>query len=302
MTTEARRVQAYEATLVPLTADRIGRMHELVLAVGWAHRAEDLEHLLSQGEGVLAIDAIGRAIGSAMWFRMGEDLASIGMVMTVPPLQSSGVGRWMTGEALAAVSDRKIRTVATRAAYHLDYALGFRPVATITRYHGHLRHRADLPVAPAGVRLRATVDSDRDALIAFDAQANAGSRRRKLEAVIDQSRGFLAETSDGRLLGFGLCRNFGRGRLIGPLEALDMPIAEAILAQFLRAEPEGFLRVDLVHPEPEDPPRALASLAESCGLGRDTGYTLMTLNAPAPVIAPGNGVPAMLAMMSQSLS
>lgn len=301
MTTVARRVQAYEATLVSLTPDRIGRMHELAMTVGWSHRAEDLAQLLALGEGVLAIDAIGRAIGSAMWFRMGEDLASIGMVMTVPPLQSSGVGRWLTEEALAAVGDRKIRIVATRAAYHLDYSLGFRPVATVTRFHGHLRRPEALPAAPEGVTLRAMTDTDLPALTAFDARANAGSRMRKLAGVIAQARGVVAERA-GEVAGFALCRPFGRGHFIGPLEAMDEGVATALVAETVRTEPEGFLRIDLLHPENREPPAALTAFIQTCGMTRDTGYTLMTLNAPVPVLEPGKGAPVMYAVMSQSLS
>jgi GNAT superfamily N-acetyltransferase len=300
MTNAARRVQAYEATLVSLTPEHIDRMHELAMTVGWSHRAEDLTQLLAIGEGVLAIDAIGRVIGSAMWFRMGQDLASIGMVMTVPPLRSSGVGRWLTEEALAAIGDRKIRMVATREAFHLDYSLGFRPVATVRRFHGHLLRPEAAPAVPRGVALRPMAAADRDALITLDARANAGRRAQALAGVIEHSHGVVAE-QNGEITGFALRRPYGRGHLIGPLEAMDEAVATALAVEIVRIEPEGFLRIDLLHAEGDEPPSALTAFVEARGMVRDTGYTLMTLNAPAPVIEAGKGEPVMYAMMNQSL-
>lgn len=299
MTTVARRVQAYEATLVPLTPDRIDRMHELAMTVGWAHRAEDLAQLLALGEGVLAIDAIGRAIGSAMWFRMGTDLAAIGMVMTVPPLQSSGVGRWLMEEAIAALDGREIRLVATRAAYHLDYSLGFRPIASVTRYQGHMT-RAPIVPPPTGTTIRPMTDADIEGLVALDAHANGGARRAKLVGIIATSSGMVAER-DGVLCGFALCRPYGRGRFIGPIEAVDAETGAAVMSALIGDEPNGFIRTDLLHDEGQDPPAPLAAVAEANGMSRDAYYTLMTLRAPSPALHPGDGTPVMYSMMSQSL-
>lgn len=309
MTIPARRVQAYEATLVTLSPEHIGRMHALAIAVGWSHRAEDLAQLLTLGEGVLAIDAIGRAIGSAMWFRMGTDMASIGMVMTVPPLQASGVGRWLMETALDALGDRKIRLVATRPAYHLDYSLGFRPLATVTRFQGHLSPAIPPVLPPAGVTIRALMPADVAALVSFDAHANGGSRRMKLEGIVAVSRGMVAER-DGTLVGFGLCRAYGRGRFIGPLEACDEAVAAALLSALITTEPEGFVRVDLVHAEEMAPPATLSTLIAAAGMTQVETYTLMSLRAPAPVLhgtlhgalPEATDEPVMYAVMSQSLA
>ncbi|HEY0275029.1 MAG TPA: hypothetical protein VGC31_03005 [Paenirhodobacter sp.] len=300
MTTLARRVQAYEATLVPLSLDLIGRMHALTIAVGWPHRAEDLALLLQFGEGVLAVDPIGRAIGSAMWFRMGEDMASLGMQMTVPLLQSSGLDRWMMEEAMAAVAGRRIRMVATRESYHLDYSMGFRPAATLTRYQGHLKQLGAPVVAPAGVTVRAMTQADLPALVAIDAHANGGSRRVKLMSVAALSRGIVAER-DGAPIGFALCRRFGRGHLIGPLEAETPTTGAALLAELLRTQPPGFLRIDMLHDDPLPPAPELTAILQDVGLSRDEYSTVLTLGAPPPVVKAGNGVPVMYAMMSQSL-
>ncbi|HEY0211976.1 MAG TPA: hypothetical protein VGC40_00040 [Paenirhodobacter sp.] len=300
MTTSARRVQAYEAKLVPMTPDLIGRVHELAIAVGWPHRAEDLALLLQFGEGILAVDTIGRAIGSAMWFRMGEDMASIGMVMTVPPLQSSGLDRWLMEEAMAAIEGRKIRMVATPSAYHLNYSLGFRQLATLARFQGHLKGTRP-PGAPLpGTTLRAMTPADLPVLVALDAHANGGSRRAKLLAMADLSRGIIAD-KEGAAVGFGLCRPFGRGHLIGPLEADTPETAAALLAELLHTQPDGFLRIDLLHDEPQPPEAALTDILQSAGLVRDAHSSVVTLGAPPPVVNAGTGAPVMYAMMSQSL-
>lgn len=84
-----------------MTPDDIPLLHELSVAVGWMHRAEDWGTALRLGSGIFLTDEIGRPFGSAMWFPVADDLAMLGMVITTPRLQERGAARWMMDQILS---------------------------------------------------------------------------------------------------------------------------------------------------------------------------------------------------------
>ena len=88
-----KQVDSYELTARPMAMDDIPALYALSIGVRWPHRPEDWAMLIRLGHGVVAEDAIGRVVGSAMWWPMGPDFARIGMVITTPRLQEQGAAR-----------------------------------------------------------------------------------------------------------------------------------------------------------------------------------------------------------------
>ncbi|MHA6345693.1 GNAT family N-acetyltransferase [Roseivivax sp. CAU 1761] len=242
---ENRRVDAFEASTRALTPDDLPLMHELTISVFWPHRARDLELLLSLGQGYLAMDEIGRALGSGMVFRMGDDFAMLGMMITHPRLQTNGVGRWLLDRIMAECAGRDLRLNATRQGYRLYESAGFVPVATVHQHQGTAR-RITRPAPQAGVDLREMTEADRGAVLALDRAAFGADRQPVLEALLGRSRGLIA-TRDGTPVGFALDRNFGRGRVIGPIVAETPEMAQALIAPTIAAHEGRFLRVDTPH-------------------------------------------------------
>ncbi len=101
-----KALDSYELTLTDMVPEDVPRLHELSIAVNWPHRPKDWELAINLGRGYLARDEIGRVLGSAMWFPMGETLASIGMVITSPRLQDHGAGRWLMHHVLSDTTGR----------------------------------------------------------------------------------------------------------------------------------------------------------------------------------------------------
>src|SRR5918995_1519796 len=97
---EAHLLEAYETTARPLTRNDVAALHQLAVSVSWPHRPRDVAFLIEVGHGFLACDEIGRAVGSAMYFPMGDDFAMIGMMATTPRLQFHGAGRWLLRKAM----------------------------------------------------------------------------------------------------------------------------------------------------------------------------------------------------------
>ncbi|TGU31125.1 N-acetyltransferase, partial [bacterium M00.F.Ca.ET.152.01.1.1] len=93
------------------------------LSVGWPHRAEDWQFLRETGQGFVALDEIGRVLGSAMWFAHGAGLATVGMVITSPRLQTLGAAQWLMKRVFDRIPGCDLRLNATRAARRLYLSL-----------------------------------------------------------------------------------------------------------------------------------------------------------------------------------
>ena len=94
-TDDSFRVDKFVATAHRISLADRALLHELTVGVFWPHRWRDLDVFISLGEGYLAVDEIGRAMGSAMCFRAEPDFAMLGMMVTAPRLQTMGTGRWL---------------------------------------------------------------------------------------------------------------------------------------------------------------------------------------------------------------
>ena len=84
-TEPVKQLDSYELTARPMVMDDIPALHALSTGVQWPHRPEDWAMLIRVGHGVVAEDAIGRVVGSAMWWPMNPDLA-IGRGHVVGPV------------------------------------------------------------------------------------------------------------------------------------------------------------------------------------------------------------------------
>ena len=226
-----------------MTQDDVPKLHELSVTVRWPHRAEDWAFLIGLGEGIVARDEIGRVVGSAMWFPLGEDFASIGMVITSPRLQEHGAGAWLMAHVLGRVGSRGQVLNATRVAYRLYISLGFQPISPVFQHNGVL---TTLPESEGAARtLR---PGDADAIRALDAAALGAARPAVLDRLFEVSAGTVLEAC-GRVRGFALSRPFGRGHVVGPIVAETEQDAIALVAPLLAPLQGRFVRVDTRQPE-----------------------------------------------------
>lgn len=194
--TETIEIGGYALSCTPMQPEDVPRLHELSVSVSWPHRAADWQMLLALGRGWAARDDIGRIVGSAMWFPHGEGVASIGMVITSPRLQDHGAGRWLMRRVLDETRGRVRVLNATKAAFRLYVALGFKTLATVHQQNGTL---GTVPAFPAGAR--AMRPEDRAAILALDAAALGAARNPIIEAVLDAAEAGTVIERDGRLAG-----------------------------------------------------------------------------------------------------
>lgn len=236
-------LESYELTVSPIELADVPKLHELSVSVGWPHRAEDWALVIALGRGIVARDEIGRVVGSAMWFPLGDDHAAIGMVITSPRLQQHGAGRWLMGHIFDQVGSRGMVLTATRAAYHLYISLGFTPLSQSYQHQGVV---TGLSTGPRHSRtMRA---EDLTAVHTLDRAAMGISRPDVLERLLAISSGSVVER-DGQVTGFALCRKYGRGHVVGPLVAENDEDAIALVAPFAQAMEGQFLRLDTRQPD-----------------------------------------------------
>jgi len=236
------RIDAFEARVVPISADSRALLHELTVSVHWPHREADIDLLIRLGRGHVALDQIGRPLGSAMHFPMGADFAMLGMMVTPPRLQAQGAGRALLRRIMADCAGRDLRLNATRSGYRLYQSAGFVDVGTVWQHQGTVAAAAAVDPVP-GVELAVIAPGDRAAVEALDASAFGARRVTVLEALLGVSTGLIA-TRAGAPCGFALMRRFGKGHVIGPLVADSEALAMLIAATLMRQAQGSFVRLD----------------------------------------------------------
>ncbi|WP_315762377.1 GNAT family N-acetyltransferase [Bradyrhizobium sp. SZCCHNS2005] len=238
---ESRIVDVFEMRLVDIDSVDLAQLLALSIAVQWPHRAVDWQFMRSIGRGVVALDEIGRVLGSAMWFPYSDGFAAVGMVITSPRLQALGTGQWLMKRVIDECGSRTLRLNATRAAYRLYRSLDFKRERTLFQCQGEAIGQSTSPVETTNIRL--LTEAELPALIDLDASAYGVQRTELLTVLFRQSRSFGLFRA-GRLEAFAACRRFGRGHVVGPVVASCDRDAIAVVEPHVAAHAGQFLRLD----------------------------------------------------------
>ncbi|KXV16792.1 GCN5 family acetyltransferase [Caballeronia megalochromosomata] len=262
----------------PFTADDIAAAHALSVEVKWPHRADDWRFVLDAGAGFIAQDG-ERVVGTALYWKHGDNGGSLGMVIVAPDFQGKGIGRKLMELLLEALGHRVTVLHATPAGEPLYAKLGFQRIGAI-----HQHQSADFTVPrvdlPQGERLRAIEPGDTQAIVDLATRASGFDRSALLPALLNVARGTVLER-DGALLGFSLIREFGRGHAIGPVVAVatdqqHVRRAQALVAHELAQNEGTFTRIDT----PDE--SGLLDWLEGIGLTRVDTVIRMARNGTPP--------------------
>jgi GNAT superfamily N-acetyltransferase len=246
-------------TLRRLEARDLDDALRLTQAERWSHRLEDWQFHSGLGRGWAACDAEGKLLGTASWWAYGEQFGTVGLVLVDQAHQGQGIGWQLMNVVMSDAGPRVLQLVATKAGLTLYQRCGFR------EHHGIRQHQGTATQIPAFEPLRDTLLrtvslADLEAVCDLDAAAFGANRRHLVEAVFTAGGGvgareLLRETSsntgspvlaerNGRLAGFALVRQSGRGTTIGPVVAEDESLAIALIAHQLKTN-GSFTRVDV---------------------------------------------------------
>jgi len=229
-------VTGQNLSLDPVRMSDLDRIMDLVAAVAWPHRREDIAQFIRLGGGRIVRDGKdGGPLAAGLWWTFGDTLARIGLVIVAPQSQGRGVGRTLVETLLEDVAPRPVVLLATEAGLPLYEKLGFTAFERSVQYQGP--YEGD-PVHDPRI---SAVTPDRIGDIAeFDAAA-FGAFRGDMLRDFARDGTTVALTEDGRITGYAMSRAFGRGTVIGPLAATSEQDA---LALFRAVARPGFVRVD----------------------------------------------------------
>ncbi len=293
---DSLRVDAFSMHIGDIKDVELDQLHALSISVRWPHRAEDWEFLRQTGSGIVALDEIGRVMGSAMWFSHGDEFATVGMVITSPRLQTNGTGQWLMSRILDKVAGRRLSLSATRAARRLYLSLDFKPEKTVYQCQGEARIAKDFAPLPSDGTVRRLGADDLAAILRLDAMAFGADRSELVRRLHEQSIGYgLFRGAD--LQAFALCRPFGRGHVVGPVVASSDADAIVVVEPHVAHHAGQFLRLD-THMESGD----FASYVSQCGmLVYDTVLTMSLGNHPSNRNKASAGMAVTYALASQAL-
>lgn len=293
---DSLRVDAFSMHIGDIKDVELDQLHALSISVRWPHRAEDWQFLRQTGSGIVALDEIGRVMGSAMWFPHGDGFATVGMVITSPRLQTNGTGQWLMSRILGEIAGRRLSLSATQAARRLYLSLDFKPEKTVYQCQGEARIPKDFALPSLEGAVRPLGADDLAAILRLDAIAFGVDRSELVRRLDEQSIGFgLFRGTD--LQAFALCRPFGRGHVVGPVVASNDADAIAVVAPHVALHSGQFLRLD-THMEAG----GFASYLSQCGmLVYDTVLTMSLGKHPFDRGKAAPGTMVTYALASQAL-
>ncbi len=234
-------LDAFKITLRDIGEIDVVQLHALSVAVGWPHRDSDWRVLLDLGQGIAAVDEIGRVVGTVMWQRYGAGFTMVGMLITSPRLQEHGAGRWLMERAHELNPGSAFGLTATHAARRLYRSMGYGHEQKILQCQGQVVG------SPPSVRVEGTVRAmraeDRERLLSLDRAATGCDRSAVFRRILPVSKGQVLVRND-EIVAFALCRRFGRERVIGPVIASAQEDAIAVCQPFVELHAGSFLRVD----------------------------------------------------------
>ncbi|MBB5662131.1 ribosomal protein S18 acetylase RimI-like enzyme [Rhizobium leguminosarum] len=236
------RLKSFELIAQDINSVDVSLLHALSIGVGWPHRPKDWDILRRAGRGIVAVDGIGRVFGSAMWFPHGDDFATIGLVITSPRTQAQGTGRWLMEQVFEQCGDRDLSLNSTHAAYRLYVSLGFTKEAIVYQYQGDVAPKLP-PLPELNGQLHELSNDNVEEINALDARA-FGTDRGKLLALLAEGAAVCTLRRGDEIVGYSMCREFGRGHVVGPIVASNDQDAIHLAAVHLKDLAGRFARVD----------------------------------------------------------
>jgi predicted N-acetyltransferase YhbS len=205
--------------------------------VEWPHRIEDWQMMLQLSEGVVALDAGGRVVGTILVTHYEPDCAAINMVIVDGKMRGRGLGRRLMESAFAIAGNRSLRLTATADGLPLYKKVGFAACTEIRQHQGQIRKVAaqDGAALASADDIAAIKSLDRDAF---------GADRGRLIDTLARTGELAVIYRNGAVVAFAALRAFGRGEVVGPIVAAHADDAKALIAFFAAARSGAFLRVD----------------------------------------------------------
>jgi hypothetical protein len=206
-----------------------------------------------------------------MRWRWGERHSTVGLLIVSEHCRGRRIGQRLMLGLLGGV-DGSVLLHATPEGRGLYERLGFTTIGEVRQHQGRAVQAPLVALAP-GVRLRPASRNDAGSLIALDASACGMPRDALMRRLLDIGDTVVLDR-DGQAEGFAMLRRFGRGQVIGPVIAADVPGAKALISHWVNLCAGKFVRIDV------DFASGLTAWLETLGLRRAGGPATMVRGQP----------------------
>lgn len=245
--------------------------------VKWPHRIEDWAFALDISRGVVALHD-GKVVATALSTPYGSSAMS-NLIIVDPSMRGRKLGRKVMERAMATIDPATWHLVATPDGLPLYEKLGFCTIGEVSQHQGVVASVDPMGEATWGnsTHLPAIIELDR---------AASGMDRTSLYTALSKTTRFAVAREDANITGFAAIREFGRGKVIGPVVAPSIDEAKSLISFVMSNHLGQFLRVDT------DTDLGLGPWLKHCGLPKtgsgvrmQKGQPMTTQATPVTVFA-----------------
>ena len=224
--------------IVPLVQHHLDQATVLSQAENWPHRLQDWQMLTTLSQGRVALRD-GVVIGTALRTDYGPDVSLLNMIIVRKSERGQGIGYRLMSSLMDEVSGRELRLVATKAGVPLYEQLGFESEGEIFQCQGKIA-----PVSLPDEQISPAKPGDTHAIIELDTRFLAADRSALVQWLAKHARLAVVRETEGEICGYAALRRFGKGHVIGPIQAQNKPQAQNLIRYFAASLAGQFVRID----------------------------------------------------------
>ena len=224
--------------IVSLAQRQLDQATALSQAENWPHRLQDWQMLMMLSQGRAALRD-GVVIGTALRTDYGLDVSLLNMIIVQRSERGQRIGYKLMSSLMDEVSGRELRLVATKAGIPLYEKLGFESEGEIFQCQGEIAS-----VGLPDEEINPAKPDDTHAIIELDSRFLAADRRALVQWLAKHARLAVARGAQGEILGYAALRRFGKGHVIGPIQANSQRQAQNLVCYLAASLAEQFVRID----------------------------------------------------------
>lgn len=230
-------------TFTAMQTQHLPQAQQMSTDVGWPHRIQDWALVLNISSGVVALQG-DTVVATALATPFGS-VGRASFIIVDASLRGRGLGRTITEQIMATIDPPTWHLLATPDGQALYEKLGFRISGEIVQHQGITRN-----IEPSGDAHWASPE-DMATIKVLDKTTLGMDRSNLYDQLVHDAR-FAIVRADARndpnhatdITGFAAVRDFGKGKVIGPVIAPSLDEAISLISLIVSEHTGQFLRVD----------------------------------------------------------
>ena len=224
--------------IASLAQHQLDQATALSQAENCPHRLEDWQMLMTLSQGRAALRD-GVVIGTVLRADYGPDVSLLNMIIVRQSERGQGIGYKLMSSLMDEVRVCELRLVATKAGIPLYEKLGFESEGEIFQCQGEI-----VSVGLPDEQISPAKRGDTHAIIELNSRFLAADRSALVHWLAKHARLAVARGAEDEILGYAALRRFGKGHVIGPIQASSKCQAQNLVRYFAASLAGQFVRID----------------------------------------------------------